>query len=348
MKAFLIILLIILIIVVLAIMFPVITGRPSGDTRPGATLLASEDGGETWRNLEKFAGGEISVLRFDSEDPQFIFAGTARRGIWRGKRNDEGWRQFGQSLGEGARVFDILDPASDKKFTALVLSNQRGRIVSASEQEQKELLFTALERFAFFKGLASSDRRNIKVIGSDGGFYESRNSGETWSRLALFREGLVRFEINRLNPSEIWVADSRGSLFRSDNGGNKWTNLSGGLREFRGAEDVRVILFDSRAGILYHASRYGLLKSSNHGKSFETVALPLAPEVLPITSFALDPSNSSKLIAGASNQIFISADRGISWHASKIPADGSVSAILIDPENPKNIFIGLGAPERVR
>ncbi len=348
MKALLIILLIVLVIVVLAVVYPIITGRPSGGGFEGQTLFKSEDGGDTWKNLEKFPGGEVKVLRFDADNADFIFAGTARRGVWRGKQNGEEWRQFTQSLGEGAKVFDILEPASLKKLTALVFSNQRGRVISAGEKEQKELLFTGLERFAFFKARASRDQKTIRVIGSDGGFYESVNSGRTWSRLAIFKEGLILFEVNRDNPAEIWTIDSRGSMARSQNGGKNWTDLSNGFRNFSGSQDARVLFYDQKLGILYHASRYGLLESFDHGRSWKTVALPLAQEVLPITSFALDPTNPSRLLAGASNQLFISSDRGVSWHISKIPASGAVTAILLDSKTPRNIFIGLSTQERIR
>ncbi len=348
MKALLIIFLIILVIVVIAIVFPIITGRTPGGGLTGQTLLKSEDGGETWQNLGKFQGGEINVLRFDAESGDFIFAGTAQRGVWRGKRDGEEWRQFTQNLGEGAKIFDILDPASIKKMTALVFSNQRGRVIGAGEKEQKELLFTGLERFAFFKAWASRDQKTIRVIGSDGGFYESVNFGRTWSRLAIFREGLILFEVSRDNPAEIWVIDSRGSLARSQNGGKNWTNLSDGFRNFPESKDARVLFYEPKLGILYHASRYGLLESFDRGKNWQTVALPLAQEILPITSFAVDPTNPSRLFAGAANQLFISSDRGASWHISKIPANGAIAAILIDPKNPRNIFIGLSTQERIR
>ncbi|MDP3785013.1 MAG: hypothetical protein Q8R12_02965 [bacterium] len=348
MKAFLIVLLIILVIVVIAVVFPIITGRSGGGGLTGQTLFKSEDGGETWKNLEKFPGGEVKVLRLDTDDANFIFAGTARRGLWRGKQNGEEWQQFTQNLGEGAKVFDILEPASLKKLTALVFSNQRGRVIGAGEKEQKELLFTGLERFAFFKARASRDQKTIRVIGSDGGFYESVNSGRTWSRLAIFREGLVLFEVNRDNPAEIWTIDSRGSMARSQNGGKNWTDLSNGFRNFSGSEDARVLFYESKLGILYHASRYGLLESSDRGRTWQTIALPLAQEVLPITSFAPDPANPSRLFAGASNQFFVSSDRGASWHISKVPAAGAITAILIDPKNLRNIFIGLSAQERIR
>lgn len=331
MKIFLIIFLIIVVLVVLAVVYPIITGRaPAGKIR-GDTLFKSEDGGESWQNLSSFPGGEITILRPDQNPEEFLLIGTERRGIWRGKRDGSEWKQFQGALGEGSKIFDIFDR------TALAFFAKRGRVVSFETNDAKELLFTPLERFAYLKGRRAGEM--IQVIGSDGGFYESLNGGRTWTALSRFREGLLLLEANRTNSSEIWVIDGRGGFSRSRDGGKTWGKLSE-------TEEAKIIFYEARTGILYQGSRRGLLESFDKGRTWEPLGLPAEAESLPVTAFTAD--SKGRLFAGARNQLYISGDRGLSWKVVMINSAGSISSILIDPKDPKKIFIGLKGRERAR
>ena len=348
MKVFLVILVIILVVIIAIVVFPIIAGRSPGGSFTGQSLFKSEDGGLSWKNLEKFPGGEITALVLDSKDKDVLIIGTERRGVWKGRKNGENWEQYPESLGEGSKVFDFIRAASWNDFAALVFYTNRGRVISLKEDKRTELLFTPLEQFAFFKGKASSDRKVMRVIGSDGGFYESSDGGKSWSVLSRFREGLTLFEANSKNPSELWASDARGSLYHSENGGRNWEDFSEGLRDFPGAENAKIIHYEPSSGILYHGSRFGLLESSDKGRSWDAAPLPVPAEILPVTSITFDPKDSRKIFVGVLNQLYISGDRGRSWQAVKIPAGGAVSAVAIDPENTSHVFLGLKAAERVR
>ena len=336
----------VILIVTLIVLWPVFKGE-KGVSPSQSVLFRSEDGANTWKPLEKFPGGEILTLDFDARDPSTLLVGTRRRGLWQGKTSGEEWRQFPGGLGGNSQIFDLLDLPTAEKLIALVLFSNRGRVIKLEEDTRTELLFTPLERFAYFQGDLTPDGK-LRVIGSDGGFYESRNQGATWRSLARFQEGLALMAVNSANAGEIWVLDSRGSLFYSQSGGISWKDLTDGLKNFQGAMEAEVILFEPRAGLLYHGSRHGLLKSSDRGRSWERVNLTLAPEVLPVSALAADPSDPNKLIVGAQGQLYISQDGGISWRGIQLASSGSIAAILFDPKNSNNVFIGLKTGQRLR
>lgn len=336
----------VILVVTLVVLWPVFTGE-KGVSPSQSVLFRSEDGANTWKPLEKFPGGEISTLDFDARDSLTLLVGTRRRGLWQGKTSGEEWQQFPGGLGENSQIFDLMDLPTAEKLIALVLFSNRGRVIKFEEGARTELLFTPLERFAYFQGDVTSGGR-LRVIGSDGGFYESRNQGATWRSLARFQEGLTLMAVNSANDNEIWALDSRGSLFYSQNGGVSWRDLTDGLKNFQGALEAEVILFEPRTGLLYHGSRHGLLNSSDRGRSWERVNLTLAPEALPVSALAVSPSDSGKLIVGAQGQLYISQDGGTSWKGIQLASSGSISAILFDPQNSKNIFVGLKTAQRLR
>ena len=304
------------------------------------TLLKSEDGGITWKTLDQFPGGEIININFDEASSSIILVGTKRRGIWRGNTAGDNWRQYPGGVGETSEIFDLIGPVRENDFIALVLFADRGRIIKFKEGGRTELFFTPLERFAFLKGYITK-KGFIRVIGSDGGFYESANDGATWRSISRFREGLLLLAFNPKADNEVWVSDPKGLLYGSNDGGRSWQNLNEGLRKFDGTGELGFIFFDPGSGYLYHGSRHGLLRSNDNGTTWARVDLTVPPDALPLTAMTVDPSDSRKIYVSALNQIYISEDAGVSWKGIQVWETDAVSHILINPSNPKEIFIGV-------
>ena len=341
-KILFVIVVIIIIIIVILSFLPVIRRGSTGTVEEktgSSTLLKSEDGGLNWRPLDQFRGGEVVTLDFDAADSNFLIVGTKGRGVWRGTLNGEDWKQFPGGVGEGAEVFDVINPASEKEFVALVMFNKRGRIIRIKEGERTELFFTPLERYAFLKGYLTRSGI-LRVIGSDGGFYESRNDGATWRSTSRFKSGLFLAAFDSFREGVVWVADPKGNFYRSTDGGNSWANLTGGLRNFAGAMSPKFIYFDPLSGTLYHGSSYGLLRSSNGGASWRAFNLTAAPESIRVNTIAVNSADSKKIYVAAQNQMYLSEDGGVSWKTVQVGAAGEISNILINPQNRQEIFIG--------
>ncbi|MBI2610297.1 hypothetical protein HYW53_04000 [Candidatus Giovannonibacteria bacterium] len=345
MKVVIIIFLIIVALVVIGTLYPVLVGRQATQQIVGNSLYRSEDGGQTWENIQSFPGGEISKLAWGGENEEYILAGTEANGLYRGKIIGDVWDQYPLSLGETSRVLDILEPAGIDNLIASVFYRNFGRIIESRGTERRELLQTPLQSFAFFKGWISRDKRTIRVIGSDGGLYESNDGGSRWLTLARFSEGLILLEVNEVNPAEIWVADGQGSIFKSTNGGRDWTDLTEGLRDFFGTEVPKVLFYETRSGVLYHGSNFGILKSQDKGATWKDLTITLPPEALPVTAIASNPASSSTLLVGAGNQVYLSEDRGLTWSARRIPVGGNISSFIVDSAG-QIMFLGIHGTNR--
>ena len=346
-KPFLIIVVIIIIFILGLSLIPVLfrartSSTSSGGSQGGGngtTLYKSDDGGANWKVLNNFVGGNISTMTFDQSSQKQILIGTEARGVWRGNISGEKFDQYPGGIGEGARGFDLIKPATEKEFIALVLFMNRGRIIKYKDEKRSELFFTPLEKYAFLKGYRTK-AGFLRVIGSDGGFYESRNNGATWRLASRFQSGLISMIFNSSHENQVWALDPRGSFYISIDGGASWKDLSDSLRDFPGAKDGPTIFIDPRTQYLYHGSRYGLLRSTNSGLVWEKINLTLAPEILPITAIAIDPHDSAKIYVAAQNQLYISDDGGVTWRGIQISPSGAISSVLINPVNTKEIFIG--------
>ena len=330
---------IMVLVAVLSLVMYFVSGEEPQEISTTGTLFMSEDGGLTWKLLPEFRGGDISTLDFDSVNNNSLIVGTQARGIWTGTRSGKDWIQHPGGVGESSRVFDILQPITENKYIALVLFNERGRVLRYENGDRTELFFTPLERFAFLKGYRTISGY-LRIIGSDGGFYESRNDGRTWRSTSRFQAGLLAMTFDPEKDNEIWVIDPNGDFYKSTDGGVNWTNLTDRLREFQGYNQVGFIYFDPRAGILYHGSKHGLLRSFDGGASWQRVELTVAPESLPATSMAVDPNNSLKLYVAILNQVYISEDGGSTWKGVQVTSGGVITNMLVNPRNNREIFIG--------
>lgn len=342
MKTFVVVILILVVVIVILSLLPIFLGRGDRGAVSATTLFRSHDAGKTWNEVGAFQGGEIMTLDFDARDPSTLIIGTRNRGIWHGKISGEEWSQLPGGVGEGSRIFDILEGGHKNELTALVFFLNRGRVIKYKDGGRTELFFTPLERFAYLKGVITPGNV-IRIIGSDGGVFESLNLGSSWRTVSRFREGLVLMAVNPSNYNEMWVLNSRGSLFWTQTAGETWQDMTQNLRNFQGALQPQFLLYEHRTNTLYHASLYGLLRSFDKGFTWDRVELPAAPETLPISVIAVNPADPNKLIVGDQGQLYFSNDGGISWKGIQLPGRVGVSAILIDPRHPENIFIGLGS-----
>ncbi len=344
MKIFFSILGILIVIFLLSIFIPITFRAPatSQSGGNGTTLFKTEDGGNTWQSLSLFPGGEINKIVFDKNEPNKLLVATLNNGMWLGSRDDKGWQQYHDALGPNTKIFDILESATANSFIALPFSENRGEVLRFYNGTQNQLLFSPVTGFAYLKGHVSKDG-TIRVISSDGGIYQSNDSGIDWRILSRFQNGLLLFEPNASNEEEIWAATGKGEFYHSQDGGISWENQTAGLSSFPQSSDMKSLYFDNRSNILYMGSSFGLVESSDHGRTWTDFKSIIPPVSLPITSIVTDPQNSNRLVVGTQGQIYFSNDFGLSWEAHKVPGSGAISSILIDPKNSRRIFIGFKA-----
>ena len=100
--------------------------------------------------------------------------------------------------------------------------------------------------------------------------------------------------------------------------------------------------------ILVGTAGQGILRSVDDGATWHRLGLKEAIEFDGVVrSLAVDPSDPTKVLAGADAGMCISNDGGA--HFSRIDSpmnDQTVWAMAFDPVNPKNIYAGTGAPSR--
>jgi len=154
--------------------------------------------------------------------------------------------------------------------------------------------------------------------------------------------------INPVNPSIVYAAtyslcggSSCGWVFKSSDGGDKWTKLTKGLPD----TPVHALVIDPVTPSTLYAGTYygnGVFKSSDSGASWAPVNNGFYPNVT-IHSLAIAPTSPTTLFAGTYGGIFKSTDGGDNWNQIDSDlTDATVYAIAVDPTNASIVFAGTG------
>ncbi len=155
------------------------------------------------------------------------------------------------------------------------------------------------------------DKDHIYVGSASGGVWESKNGGITWE--PIFDDtgvlSIGSIEINKSNPSEIWVGTGEGNprnshnegagIFYSNNGGKDW--------QFKGLEKTRIIhriLVDpSNSNVIYAGALgaawgptedRGVYKSTDRGNTWKKILY--ANKETGVADMVMDPSNPNKIV----------------------------------------------------
>lgn len=314
---------------------------PSVSDKRGETVFISKDGGENWERAKIFGNFAVKEIFLSKRRPGFVYILTVRNGVWAKKDKSDNFKEFPSLLiKKNSLLYAISEDARSNIYVS-IYHDRRGRVVkyNLDDKKEEEIFKTPLEGYGAFGVWPSDDGKIIRLIASDGGFYESADYGYSWSIVKRFKEGLVQMTLDNVNEI-AWIITSKGRILKTNDKGLSFTNVSEELKKFDKANEVKNIVFDEKTGNLYLASGYGLLKSL-YGRGWKPVELLLPPEALPIEAVAVNPKNSNVIYAGSKNQFYKTDDDGKSWRTITLPVKRTISRIAIDLIDSDIIYVGL-------
>jgi hypothetical protein len=259
--------------------------RPAGGGRvyagvEASGLFRSDDGGDTWREVRALrehpthetwgegAGGKcLHTVAIDPFDRRRLYTACSTGGVYRSDDAGASWRPVNRNIRAEHVPDELLYPESGQCVHKVVMSPARsGRMWARSHA----------------------------------GVYRSDDGAETWQAVdgglpSDFGFPMVghptqadrAFVIPLASDMERWFPANRATVYRTDDAGETWTALNGGLP----AEAYSVVLRDAFAGDgespqgLYFGTTSGsVYASGDEGETWVTVAQEL-PRVLSVMVF---------------------------------------------------------------
>jgi len=330
-------------------------------------LYQSVTGGGGWEFQNRFAGGEFYRINVDQSVPYRICGGLQDNTNWVGPSAtwskdgilNEDWTQIGGGDGSFC-AFDATDS------NLVYAESQQGfifrfdlRTGQAKRLKPEPAEGSPPYRYHWNSPLVQSRHdKSVLYYGGDRVF-RLTNRGEVWrpisgdlstgelTKMTTLGSGAETYGViytlaeSPLKAGLLWAGTDDGKLWKTENDGGAWTDLTGSLpapakglwisRIEASAYDplVAYVAIDGHRTGNYHPHLY---RTGDGGKTWQSVAGNL-PDGGPVKVVREDPKNPNLLFAGTEFALWASLDRGGRWaKLGRLPTV-AIDDILIQPRD---------------
>jgi len=321
-------------------------------------MYQSADKGETWKQIAVFptiagvksiASVKVYRLHTDPSDPNAIYLATRGQGLYYSYDNGASWQVV--SAMNGKFIYGLaVNPKN--KCNVFVSDGQhifktddclRTWTNVYSEQRPDQRVVSVAVDFGVSTTVYAA------VLGGD--ILISNNLGGSWRVTQRFNFQLQYLVADQFNPGRVYVAGYSNGIYRSDDLGTTWKDLSGGLDSFTDANKFyRLTLNPGKKDSLFWVSKYGILRSDDAGTTWTDLKLITPPGSVNIYAFDINGKNQNEMyytgtILGDSNvhvrsTFYKTTDGGKNWVTKKLPTNTIPVNILIHPLKDSVVSMG--------
>ncbi len=300
-------------------------GNPRNSLNGGEGIYKTLDGGKTWKKIGLEKTRHIHRIIIDPKNPNTVYVGAIgspwgehpERGVYKTTDGGVTWERVlfvDNKTGCGELV---MDPSNPNKLFANMWEHRR-------------------MPWTFNSG------------GPGSGLYVTYDGGKNWKKLTD-KEGLPEGNVGRMGlaiarnkPNVVYalIEAKKNALYRSEDGGEKWTMVNDkgeiGDRPFYYFEIYVDPKNENRLYTIF--SRVNV--SEDGGKSFKEL-LPYYGVHPDHHAWWINPENPNMIIDGNDGGLNISRDMGKTWvFADNIPV-GQFYHINVDMAHPYNVYGGM-------
>jgi photosystem II stability/assembly factor-like uncharacterized protein len=314
-------------------------------------ILKSEDAGQNFQATNKLQpkgdidGLSVNNLSFDANNRDIIYL-SAASGIYKTEDAGATWRQ----ILTGISVYDVVtDPNATDVVYAAGLAGRNGKIIrSADGGSTWTDLYTEPSRSTAVSSITVSKVNSKLLLAglASGEIIRSMDQGQTWQAVTDLQDAMVR--IRFYDTSTVYAVTLTKGVAKSTDQGTNWTSLSTPQIQIptTGSSSIRRYLdvsFDQKLkGVIFVSTDQGVIRTVDDGATWSVMYLPVRNTTLISTAVAVSPLDSNTLYAAVGSTVFKSTNGGVSWETNKLPTGQTVRQILINPETPNVIYLGMG------
>lgn len=313
-------------------------------------VFKSVDKAETWeqkvfverikeKKIKTIANINVLEMFFHPHDSKTIYLTTREDGAWVTEDGGERWINI---FSEKGQIRTLAPHPQSKNIIYLAKGQRLFKTTDKGENWQQVYLEIMPEQTITYVIVDYLDPDKIYIGISDGRLIRSIDSGKSWRILKDFKTYIKQILINKKDTRIIYVVTDKG-LQKSTDLGASWEDLSDNLRAFHTeATNIKVVIFDQTLhDALVLASRYGILKSDDGGKTWQLLLLLLRPGTMPLYSLAMNPKDSQEIYYGTSRALYKSNNGGWSWTPKSLPTGRAASALLVNYDDPNVVYLGV-------
>jgi len=324
------------------------------------------DDGAHWMKNNSVDVGQFYAINIDHERPYNVYGGLQDNGVWKGAHNakdDERWQSTGHNAwtsimgGDGMQVqIDRRD--SNVVYTGFQFGNYYRLHLATRERkalQPKHTLGESPYRFNWQTPILLSEHNQDIVYFGGNKLHRSLNQGDDWTTISedLTQGGkpgnvaygtLTTLAESPFQFGYLYTGSDDGLVYKTTNGGAQWTLISQAFpKDLWVSRVVASAHQKDRVYVTLNGYRWDdftpyVYVSDDGGNHWTSLAgnLPHSP----INVVREDPVNENVLYLGNDQGVWVSLDRGQSWHPFvEGLTNVAVHDLVVQPEE-KHLLVG--------
>jgi photosystem II stability/assembly factor-like uncharacterized protein len=341
----------------------------------GGGVWKTENGGREWENIsDGFFGGSIGAIEVAKSDPNVIYVGGGEKtlrgnvssgyGIWKSEDAGKTWVSAGlkdsrhvpririhptnADVVYAAVLGNIYKPTQERgvfKSTdggktwikKLFVNDQAGAVDLTFDPNNPRILYASTWR-------AQRTPYSLSSGGEGSALWKSTDSGETWKEISKNEGvpkdtlGIIGVTVSPKNSERVWAIvenKEKGGLYRSDDGGSKWTLVNDERKLRQRAWYYTRLYADTEDEDVVYVLNVNYHKSSDGGKTFSTFNAPHGDH----HDLWIAPEDSNRMIIGDDGGAQISYDAGETWSTYYNQPTAQFYRVTTDNSFPYRIYV---------
>lgn len=279
----------------------------------------------------------IQVLTVDPKNPQAIYAGDARNGVFTSTDGGTTWKQSSTGLPLPVMVYALSFAGTSKELYA---ATSAGLFVSSSSAQSWTTVAHAPVDAITALTFAASSPQVIYVGTAHMGVFESKDGGGHWTNIshALPTAGTVTSLLYDSHRQQLWAAFA-DALYQSPDAGTSWQLMNHDLPADVGINTLALEAVTSQQVLIFAGTNHGFFLSMNDGQTWAQSQFSLAN--LHITSILLDANQPTVIYISTNIGVLTSQNTGETWMllASGLAGKQEFAGLAQGDTNYSQIFV---------
>jgi len=313
-------------------------------------LYKSADKGTTWSQKAaiatasgkpaSFAPVNNAALVIDPNDNKAVYFGSAGSGLLYTYDSAATW-QIAKGL-ENATVRAIAVAPGEKCSIYAAVGNKLLKTSDCNRTWAQVYFDTDTAVTIDALALDPVNAAIIYIGLSRGDLIKSADKGENWQTLQRLKDKILKVAIDPADSKNMYIITAKKGVYHSADGGATVKDINSVVKEFKLNLEVKDLVFvKNEPGVIFLTTSYGLLKTGDNGAKWDKIELITPEKKGTINALAVNPKNSQEIYYVTNTTFYRTVDGGTSWKPLKLPTARAGWKLLIDPEQPNTIYLGV-------
>ncbi|NNF75090.1 MAG: glycosyl hydrolase [Flavobacteriaceae bacterium] len=341
----------------------------------GGGIWKTLNGGRSWENIsDGYFGGSIGAITVAKSDPNVIYVGGGEKtvrgnvssgyGIWKSVDAGKTWMSSGLKNSRhvpriavhptdyntvyAGVLGNIYKPSQDrglykstdggKTWKKILYSNDQAGVVDLIiDPTNPRILYASTWRVQRTPYSLSS--------GGDGSaLWKSTDEGATWSEISKNKGfptdtlGIIGVTVSSVNNQRVWAIvenKDKGGLYRSDDGGETWTQVNSERKLRQRAWYYTRVYADTKDVNKVYVLNVRYHKSTDGGRTFSTYNAPHGDH----HDLWIAPEDPNRMIIGDDGGAQVTYDGGETWSTYHNQPTSQFYRVTTDNHFPYRIYV---------